>query len=140
MAGRKVFADSSALYAFVDKRDAHHAAASQLVSELLRSGRLLLTSDYVVAEAVNLANARGGRLVAQRVLDLIDQSAGIQIEWIGPARFAAAKMFFRKHADHGYSFTDCASFVLMRELRLTEVLTTDRHFQQAGFHMIQPGA
>jgi len=58
MAGRKVFADTSALYAFVDKHDAHHAAASRLVSDLLRSGRLLLTSDYVVAEAVNLANAR----------------------------------------------------------------------------------
>jgi len=136
MAGRKVFADTSALYAFVDKRDAHHVAASQLVGEILRSGRLLVTSDYVIAEAVNLATARGGNQVAQRVLDLVEQSAGLQIEWIGPTRFADAKAFFRKHADHGYSFTDCTSFVLMRELRLHEAITTDRHFVEAGLRVL----
>ena len=31
------------------------------------------------------------------------------------------------------AFTDCTSFVLMRELKLREALTTDRHFLQAGF-------
>jgi predicted nucleic acid-binding protein len=38
-----------------------------------------------------------------------------------------------KHADHGYSFTDCSSFLLMKELALREALTTDLHFAEAGF-------
>ena len=32
-----------------------------------------------------------------------------------------------------FSFTDCTSFVVMRELRLREALTTDHHFAQMGF-------
>jgi predicted nucleic acid-binding protein len=71
-----------------------------------------------------------------RILDLLERSAGIRVEWIGPLRFDQTKAFFRKHADHAYSFTDCSSFVVMRELRLTDALTTDRHFRQAGFQVL----
>ena len=74
------------------------------------------------------------------MLDLIEQSEGIRTEWIGEPRFELTKAFFRKHADHSYSFTDCTSFVIMRELRLTEVLTADRHFLEAGFKMLLPAS
>jgi predicted nucleic acid-binding protein len=77
-------------------------------------------------------------LVGLRVLDLVDQSAGIRVEWIGPDHFATAKTFFRKQADHGYSFTDCTSFVVMQELRITAALTTDRHFKAAGVQVLLP--
>jgi predicted nucleic acid-binding protein len=53
-------------------------------------------------------------------------------------RFARTKVFFRKHADHAYSFTDCSSFVVMRELGLQDALTTDRHFREAGFRVLLP--
>lgn len=133
MAARDAFIDTSVLYALIDKRDAYHA---DTVGAMLRSGRLLVTSDYVVTETINLANARGGTQVALRILDLLERSAGIRVEWIGPLRFDQTKAFFRKHADHSYSFTDCSSFVMMRELRLTEALTTDRHFREAGFQVL----
>ena len=138
MATRDVFADTSALYAFVDRNDATHAAAREAVLRLVEAGKRIVTTDYIVAETINLANARGGAPVAVRVLDLIEQSAGIRVEWVGPDRFAAAKTFFRKHADHAYSFTDCTSFVTMRELRLAEALTTDHHFVEAGFRSLLP--
>jgi len=138
MARPEIFADTSALHALVNAHDAHHTAARRSVSGLLQSGRTLITTDYVVAEALNLATARGGRLVAHRTLDLLEQSAGIRLEWIGPERFATAKAFFRRHADHGYSFTDCTSFVVMRELGLADALTTDRHFRAAGFKPLLP--
>lgn len=140
MAAREIFVDTSGLYALVDKRDAHHQNARDAVTKLLRAGRRLVVTDYVVAETVNLANARSGSHVATRVLDLVEQSAGIRIEWIESGRFDKTKAFFRKHGDHRYSFTDCTSFVVMRELRLTEALTTDRHFAEAGMRalLIEP--
>jgi predicted nucleic acid-binding protein len=138
MTSRDVFIDTSALYALVDRRDATHAIAREVVSELAPAGRRLVTTDYVLAETVNLANARGGSIVGCRVLDLIEQSAGIRVEWIGIERFELTKSYFRKHADHHYSFTDCTSFVVMRELRVADALTTDRHFVQAGFKCLLP--
>jgi uncharacterized protein len=138
MASREIFVDTSGLYALVDRKDAHHPAARSVVERLVRAGRRLLATDYVVAETVNLANARSGARVAIRVLDLLEQSAGIRIEWIGTARFDATKTFFRKNADHAYSLTDCTSFVVMRELKLTQALTSDRHFIQAGFEALLP--
>jgi len=139
MAGREVFLDTSGLYALVDKSDAHHRQAREVVEKLLRAGRRLVVTDYIVTEAVNLANARSGSRVAVRVLDLVEQSAGIRIEWIESVRFDKTKAFFRKHADHSYSFTDCSSFVIMRELRLREALTTDRHFLEAGLRTLLAG-
>jgi len=136
MASREIFVDTSGMYALVDRKDSHHPAARAIVERLLRSGRRLLATDYVIAEAVNLANARSGSGVAIRILDLLEQSAGIRIEWIGADRFDMTKAFFRKHADHAYSFTDCTSFVVMREFKLLQALTSDRHFTQAGFEAL----
>lgn len=138
MAKSEVFIDTSALYAFVDRNDAGHKNARDAVARLATAGRQFIVTDYVVAETVNLANARGGSLVANRVLDLMEQTAGIRLEWIDPPRFDLTKSFFRKHADHDYSFTDCSSFVVMRELRVTEALTTDKHFREAGFQVLLP--
>ena len=140
MADREVFADTSGLYALVDRKDAHHTAAREAVVTFARRGRRLIVTDYVVAEAVTLAKARSGARVALRVLDLVDQSVGIRVELIGAARFDATAAYFRKHADHAYSFTDCSSFVVMRELRLRQALTTDGHFPEAGFEALLPVA
>jgi len=136
MAKREVFVDTSGLYALIDKNDASHRAARDAVAKILRDGRRLLVTDYVIDESVTLAKARGGASVASRVLDLVEQSQGIRIEWIGPERFAATRAYFRKHAHHDYSFTDCSSFVVMRELRLDQALTTDRHFVEAGIRAV----
>lgn len=38
--------------------------------------------------------------------------------------------------DKKFSFTDCASFVVMKERRLRKALTSDRHFKQAGFQPV----
>jgi|SRR5580765_5581937 predicted nucleic acid-binding protein len=138
MARREVFADTSGLYALIDRNDVAHAVARQAVGDLLRAGRRLLVTDYVIDETVTLAKARGGSLLAERVLDLVEQSRGIRVEWIGLERFESTRAFFRRHADHAYSFTDCSSFVVMRELRLTQALTTDRHFLEAGMESLLP--
>jgi predicted nucleic acid-binding protein len=133
MARADVFVDTSGLHALVNRRDAHHPAAQEAVAAVVRSRRRLVVTEYVVSETVTLAKVRGGAPVALRVLDLVEQSAGIRIEWIGASRFDAVKAFARRHADHDYSFVDCASFVVMRELRLSQALTTDGHFKEAGF-------
>jgi hypothetical protein len=135
---REVFVDSSGLYALADHRDPARAAVERYIEKLTKSGIELVLTDYIVDESCTLAKARAGGYGALRLLEIIDRSVAFRWFWIDEERFEAAKLFFRKHADHGYSFTDCTSFALMRELRIKDVLTTDRHFVDAGFRPLLP--
>lgn len=128
-----LFVDTSGLYALADHRDPARANAQRYATGRATSGSRLVLTDYVLDEACTLAKARAGSHAALRLLELVEASAAFRMEWVGPDRFEAAKAYFRKHADHDYSFTDCTSFVVMRELRLRDVLTTDHHFAEAGF-------
>lgn len=125
--------DTSGWYALIDRRDAWHARARDEVRRLLERRHTLVTSDYVVDESCTLAKARAGSAAAVRLLDLLHQTQSVEWEWIGTERFDRAEALFRKHKDQGYSFTDCASFALMRELRIEAALTSDEHFRAAGF-------
>jgi uncharacterized protein len=59
-------------------------------------------------------------------------SRACQVEWMDANRFSAAQsLMLKKTAE--WSFTDCFSFALMKELRIREALTTDGHFLEAGF-------
>src|ERR1035438_10347280 len=67
------------------------------------------------------------------------ESQALTLEWTSPGRFAAARKFMLKHLDQEFSFTDCVSFVVMKEFRLTDALATDNHFRIAGFNPLLAG-
>jgi hypothetical protein len=48
-------------------------------------------------------------------------------------QFREALSFYRQHKDKAWSLTDCASFLIMREVGVTDALSHDHHFEQAGF-------
>jgi len=43
---------------------------------------------------------------------------------------------FASRLDKEWSLTDCISFVVMEDNRITEALTDDHHFDQAGFTVL----
>lgn len=135
---RDVFLDTSGLYALADRMDAGHPTAVECVHGLARAGVRLVLTDYILDEALTLARVRAGTAAALKLLELVERSAAFSLVWVGTERFDAAKACFRKHADHAYSFTDCTSFIVMRELQLREAVTTDRHFAEAGFETLLP--
>lgn len=134
----EVFLDTSGLYALGNARDAQHAVTRRCVASLRKAGVGLVITDFILDEVCTLAKARVGSHVALMLLDLVERSLGIRQVWVGEKLFGEKKAFFRKHADHGYSFTDCTSFLVMRELGLTDALTTDGHFVAAGFRVLLP--
>ena len=50
--------------------------------------------------------------------------------------FARGLTLYRQRIDKAWSLTDCISFVVMADEGLTEALTGDRHFEQAGFRAL----
>lgn len=130
---RSVFVDTSGWYSLIDRRDGGHSETAALVQRLIKGGTRLVSTDYVLDEACTLAKARSGSTAALRLLELVDRTAALDLEWIGPERFERARSLFRKHHEQAFSFTDCTSFAVMRERRITDAITTDAHLRVAGF-------
>src|SRR5262245_56782780 len=133
MAAVDVLMDSAGFLALWDAADEHHAAAIRLQAELARKHRRFLTTEYVVDETVTLLQVRHSHAAAVDFLNTIERSESLRLEWIGPEELHAAGALFSKHADKDWSFTDCVSFTMMRELQIRDAFTTDHRFKQAGF-------
>jgi len=50
--------------------------------------------------------------------------------------YQQALALFRGRLDKEWGLIDCVSFVVMQERGLTDALTTDEHFEQAGFRVL----
>lgn len=53
-----------------------------------------------------------------------------------PKLLDAGMELLSRRADKRWSLTDCISFVVMERHGLTEAVTADRHFEQAGFRAL----
>jgi predicted nucleic acid-binding protein len=134
MAVEPIFMDTGGFFALLSAEDASHRKASAVMEEAGRLRRRAVTTDYVLNETATLLRARGLTKHLKELLRMTETSEALSIEWMTPDRFAAARTFMLKHLDQEFSFTDCVSFVVMKELRLIEALATDKHFRIAGFN------
>lgn len=116
-----------------DAADPAHQASRRERDSCLEGGGILVSTDYVIDEALTLIRARLGLRAAAEWWAQIDASSRIRWERIDASRAERARTRFFEWTDRDVSFTDCTSFVVMEELGLAKALTTDRHFSQAGF-------
>ena len=128
-----VFVDTSGLYSVLVKDDDMHERAGAFLDRASRSKRRFLTTDYVLDETATLLKARRHGHLVSALMGTILSSAACRVEWMDQDRFEKTLRFFVKHQDKAWSFTDCVSFLLMKERKMTEALTKDEHFRQAGF-------
>ena len=130
---KEMFVDTAGWVAAADSRDAKGSAVRESRDHWLSSGGLLTTSDYVIDETLATIRSRLGLDAAEAWWVQIEGSSRLRIESIEEARREQARTLFFGCRDKEFSFTDCCSFVLMRELRISRVLTLDHHFRQMGF-------
>ena len=129
---QKIFVDTGGWYAAIARRDRDHESAKQF----LASNHLpLLTSDYVLDETVTLLQSRLGHSYAVKFLYALQASERIELVHICAKHLAETISLFRSRPDKGWSFTDCSSFVLMREHGIQCAFAFDDHFRQAGFQL-----
>ena len=130
---KRLFADTVYWIALTNSFDQYHAKAVE-VSSTLGNCRLF-TTEAVLTEFLN-ALADKGPLIRAAAVEMVEAiMSNSQVTVIPQSRrtFNRSLAFYKARPDKGYSLTDCGSMLLMRERRLLEVLTTDRHFEQEGF-------
>lgn len=127
--------DTSGWGHLVDPTQAYHALAAKLYRDARQKNRKLLTTNYIITELVALMSSPL-RLPRSSIIAFIEGmkvSQYIEIIHITASIDERAWQLLKQREDKDWSLVDCASFVLMGQCGINEALTTDHHFEQAGF-------
>ena len=133
---REVFLDTAYAIALSVMTDAHHAQALQLAEKLEASGARLVTTRAVLLEIGDALCKPRYRAAATALLTVLEQDAQVEIVELSVALYQRGLHFYASRTDKEWGITDCLSFVLMHERNIQDALTTDVHFQQAGFQAL----
>ncbi len=130
-----VFVDTSGWANVFIHSDAHHRMASTLLNGYRRERRKIFTTNYVLAElsAVLLSPFRVPNDFRDGILQEIKAAGWVTIVQVEDLLDQDSWEYLFSRRDKNYSLVDCSSFVLMEKLGLSLALTTDHHFEQAGF-------
>lgn len=130
----EVFADTSGWASFFINTDPYHEKAFELMMLWQQQNRRVVTTNYVLSELVALfTRSRVLRTSALDYIETIRPDPLVEIVHIDESLDADAWRLLENRLDKAWSLVDAASFVVMKNRRITEALTTDHHFEQAHF-------
>jgi predicted nucleic acid-binding protein len=131
MENERVFVDTSAFYALMDRSDNNFEKAAGLWKSFLERDFYLQTSNYVIVETLALLQSRLGfeaaNLWYRNVLSLVE------ILWIDGLMHNLAYELWLGFGRKKLSFVDCVSFITMRHYKVEKVFGFDKHFVEQGF-------
>lgn len=130
---RPVFADTFYYLALTSRNDAFHSKAVNLARDLRVP---VITTAWVItelADALADTHRRGTFLI---LLEGIRNDPDVTILTPEASLYEDGLALYADRPDKDWSLTDCISFVVMDQRRLTDSLTADHHFQQAGYRAL----
>ncbi|MEZ4725694.1 MAG: type II toxin-antitoxin system VapC family toxin [Caldilineaceae bacterium] len=133
---REVFVDTSYAIALANANDQFHAKAVLIARQLRTYKTKLIITRGVLLEIGNALSGQRYRTAAVKLLDALEADPNVGIVALTEALYKQALQLYRSRPDKEWGLVDCLSFIVMRERNLTSALTTDMHFQQAGFRVL----
>jgi predicted nucleic acid-binding protein len=128
----RVLVDTSAVFALLDRSDAHHRAARETLEALTKRRAEPVLTNFVVAESHALLLGRLGGEIARTWL----LRNSWPVERVTEEDETRAKAIVGRYTDKTFSFTDATSFAAMERLGLKTVFCFDPHFRQYGFQVL----
>jgi hypothetical protein len=125
-----VYADTFYFLALLNVKDAAHARARQLSA--LQTAPIV-TTTWVLTEVGNALARSARRQAFCQLLEELERDTDTLVVPASEALFRRGVQLYGERLDKEWSLTDCISFLVMRDRSLTDALTADRHFEQAGF-------
>jgi len=135
----EVFLDAAYVIALSVPKDLYHNRAVILADELESATIRLITTHAVMLEIGNALSKLKYRYAAVRLLQSLEEDPNITIIPLSESLYNEAFHLYCKRPDKEWGLTDCVSFTIMRKHKITEALTTDEHFRQAGFRALLLG-
>lgn len=135
-----LFVDTSGWAYYLDRQAPLYPAVVALVRRVVVENRHLVTTNYILTELVALLSNRYHlpryHLPRQQVIKAINAlktDTAVQIVHIDQSTDNEAWSLLESRLDKEWSMVDASSFVVMNRFGMTQALTTDHHFTQAGF-------
>jgi predicted nucleic acid-binding protein len=131
----EVFADTSGWGNFFVRTEPFHLRSKNLMNQWHTKRFRIITTNYVLIELIALFTSplRIPRVHQIKIIETIKTASWVEIIHINRALDDEAWTLLKEREDKNWSQVDCASFVVMRHRNIIEALTTDPHFEQAGF-------
>ena len=131
----EIYVDTSGWASLADVSEPFYEKAKEIYAAAIQNRRRLVTTNYVLGELVALMTSPM-RFQRPRIIEFINgikQSPFFDIIHIDKDFDAKSWNLLSNRTDKNWSLVDCSSFVVMQENKILEALTTDHHFEQAGF-------
>lgn len=129
-----VFADTSAFYALLVRNDQSHTAVSASFASVLRRGRPVWTTSFVLVETMALLQHRIGLEAAR---DFDDQVLpAVTVHWVDEDLYRRGADRLWREDRRQVSLVDAVSFEFMKIQGITTALAVDPHFREAGFGLL----
>ncbi|MCP4402508.1 MAG: type II toxin-antitoxin system VapC family toxin [bacterium] len=130
----KIFIDTSYVLALFNQDDSYHAAAKRWAPALF--SEQFLTSQAILLEIGNAFSKITLRKSGVGILRRFEQDEHIEIIPHSPELHEKAMQMYESRMDKEWGLIDCVSFVIMQNNHVTQALTSDSHFKQAGFRAL----
>jgi predicted nucleic acid-binding protein len=132
---KDVFVDTSGWAYYLDRSDPLYPEVFAVIQNVVQQRRRLVTTNYILTELVVLLSSRYHLPRPQVIaaLKAIRTDSTVEIIHIEQSIDHDAWELLEARLDKEWSLVDASSFVVMRRLGITQALTTDHHFTQAGF-------
>ena len=132
-----LFLDTAYAIALASKNDRFNDQANRLADQVQLENIRLITTRPVVIEVGNSLAKRGLRSAAVTLLSALESDPRVEIVPLSEDLYKKAFDMYAKRTDKEWGVTDCISFVVMSERSLTAALSSDVHFEQAGFRALR---
>jgi predicted nucleic acid-binding protein len=127
-----LFADTFYFIALLSPQDQAHQRATA-IGYSISPRRAILTTAFVLTELADSISQHRYREGVMRLFETVRNRKSIRILPPTEELFDAGLTLYGSRRDKDWSLTDCISFEVMRRFHVTEALTGDKHFEQAGF-------
>lgn len=132
----KFFLDAAYAIALSAVTDQYHKKAEILAGQIETDAIQMITTRAVILEIGNALAKLPYRAAAIELLDSLEEDPNVKIIALSEELCNRAMELFCQRSDKEWGLTDCVSFVVMQDYEITDALTTDEHFKQAGFRAL----
>ncbi len=132
----EVFLDTSFAIALSSVTDQNHERAVELAHEIEINRTRLITTQAILLEIGNALSKVRYRAAAIQLLESLETDPSVEVVSLTNSLYRLAFKLFKQRDDKEWGIVDCISFIVMQDRGISDALTADVHFQQAGFRAL----